>query len=169
MKAYISPSVTDDEQSILSSLSKNIRENGIAPVAGYHKFGQKNSELAFHEINKANLFIGLITGNSTEVERVYNEWQFALKSETPALLLVEDTVHLDHFPKILAHPDVICFSRSSQQSLNKTIQIVRAKSNAANNRNNNSPFVRQAAWFIGGPIVITFLTILHSWTNRVES
>lgn len=160
MKAYISASVSDDDQNILSALSKRIRTNGITPISGYHKFGQSNSELAFHEINKANLFIGFITGNSTEIERVYNEWQFALKSETPALLIVEDTVSTDNFPLIIKHLDVIRFNRSSKASLNRTIQMVRAKSDAATNRSENSLFVREVAWFIGGPIAITFLNIL---------
>lgn len=160
MKAYISPSVADDEQHLLSSLSKRISKNGITPVAGYHKFGQSNSELAFHEINKANLFIGVITAGGSEIERVYNEWQYALKCETPALLLVEDTVVTDGFAMISKHPDVIRFSRASKTSLSKTIQMVRTKSDAANNRVENSPFVREAAWFIGGPVAITFLSIL---------
>lgn len=160
MKAYISGSLADDEQNIISALSKRIRTNGIAPTGGYHKFGQNNNELAFHEINKANLFIGVITSNSTEIERVYNEWQFALKSETPALLLIEDTVDTNTFPSINSHPDVIRFNRSSKTNLNKTIQMVRAKSDAASNRVENSPFVREAAWFIGGPVAITLLNIL---------
>lgn len=160
MKAYISPSVPDDEQNILSALSKRIRTNGITPVAGYHKFGQNNSELAFHEISKANLFIGVITGNSCEMERVYNEWQFALKSETPALLLIEDTVDCDGFPLINKNPDVIRFNRASKTNLNKTIQMVRTKSNAASNRVENASFVRETAWFIGGPVAITLLNIL---------
>lgn len=160
MKAYISPSVPDDEQNILSALSKRIRTNGITPVAGYHKFGQNNSELAFHEISKANLFIGVITSNSCEMERVYNEWQFALKSETPALLLIEDTVDCDGFPLINKNPDVIRFNRASKTNLNKTIQMVRTKSNAASNRVENASFVRETAWFIGGPVAITLLNIL---------
>ncbi|BDS13134.1 hypothetical protein [Aureispira anguillae] len=160
MKAYISPSVADDEQNILSTLSKKISTNGITPIAGYHKFGQSNSELAFHEINKANLFVGFITGNSTEIERVYNEWQFALKSETPALLVVEDSVPLDRYPAILKHPDVIRFSRAPKTNLNRTIQMVRSKSNAITNSIDGSSFVRRAAWFIGGPVVITFLNTL---------
>ena len=160
MKAYISPSVPDDEQNILSALSKRIRTNGITPVAGYHKFGQSNSELAFHEISKANLFIGVVTGNSSEIERVYNEWQFALKSETPALLLIENTVDTTDFPLINKNPDVIRFNRSSKSNLNKSIQMVRLKSDAASNRVENTPFVREAAWFIGGPVAITLLNIL---------
>lgn len=160
MKAYISPSVPDDEQNILSALSKRISKNGITPTSGYHKFGQNNSELAFYEISKANLFIGVITGNSSEIERVYNEWQFALKSETPALLLIEDTVDCDGFPLINKNPDVIRFNRASKTNLNKTIQMVRTKSNAASNRVENASFVRETAWFIGGPVAITLLNIL---------
>ena len=160
MKAYISPSVPDDEQNILSALAKRISMNGITPTSGYHKFGQNNSELAFYEISKANLFIGVVTSNSFEIERVYNEWQFAIKSETPALLLIENTVDTTDFPLINKNPDVIRFNRSSRTALNKTIQMVRTKSDAANNRVENSPFVREAAWFIGGPVAITLLNIL---------
>jgi hypothetical protein len=160
MKAYISPSVPDDEQNILSALAKRISMNGITPTSGYHKFGQNNSELAFYEISKANLFIGVVIGNSFEIERVYNEWQFAIKSETPALLLIENTVDTTDFPLINKNPDVIRFNRSSRTTLNKTIQMVRTKSDAANNRVENSPFVREAAWFIGGPVAITLLNIL---------
>lgn len=160
MKAYISPSMADDEQHLLSSLSKRISKNGITPIGGYHKFGQSNSELAFHEINKANLFIGVITEGGSEIERVYNEWQYALKCETPALLLVEDTANTTGFALIAKHPDVIRFNRTSQNTLAKTIQMVRTKSDAANNRSENSPFVRETAWFIGGPVAITFLSIL---------
>ncbi|MBL4648964.1 MAG: hypothetical protein JKY03_04480, partial [Aureispira sp.] len=114
MKAYISPSVPDDEQNILSALAKRISMNGITPTSGYHKFGQNNSELAFYEISKANLFIGVVTSNSFEIERVYNEWQFAIKSETPALLLIENTVDTTDFPLINKNPDVIRFNRSSR-------------------------------------------------------
>lgn len=160
MKAYISPSVAEDEQSILSALSKRIRQSGITLISGYHKVGQNSSELAFHEINKAHLFVGVITEKGNELERVYNEWQYALKCETPALLLIEDTVPIDNFPMINRHPDVIRFNRSSKASLNKTIQMVRAKSDAASNRTENSPFVRETAWFIGGPVAINFLNIL---------
>ena len=159
MKAYISPSVADDDQNILSALSKKIRK-GITLVSGYHKYGQNNSELAFYEISKSNLFIGLIAGNSTESVRVYNEWQYALKSGTPALLLIENTVNIDDFPLMKKHPDVIRFNRSSAASLNKTIQLVREKSDAASNRAENSHFVRETAWFLGGPVVLTFLNIL---------
>lgn len=159
MKAYISISVADDDQTILSIFSKQMGTR-ITPVSGYHKFGQSNSELAFHEIKRANLFAGLIIKGGSELERVYNEWQYALNCQTPALLLVEEGVTLNQYPAIKKHPDVITFNRDSTDGLRKAIQKVRRRSDGASNRGDSAPFVRQAAWFIGGPVAETFLKIL---------
>ena len=163
MKAYISPSIADDEQDIISALSNKMQKSGFSPSAGYHKFGQQNNQLAFHEISKAKVFIGLIAEGGEELDRVYGEWQHALQS-TPALLLVENTIRTDKYPLLNKHPDVIRFNRSSKKELNKTIQMVRAKINSASNRK-ESPFIREAAWFICGPIALDFLNMLpvHSF------
>lgn len=163
MKAYISPSIADDEQDILSALSTKIRRNGFIPIAGYHKFGQQNNQLAFHEIKKAQGFVGLVAEGGEELDRVYDEWQHALKS-TPALLLVESTIRTDKYPLLNKHPDVIRFNRSSKKELNKTIQMVRSKISSASSRK-ESPFIREAAWFICGPIALDFLSMLpvHSF------
>ena len=135
----------------------------LKDVLYLNAFKKVGGQLAFHEISKAKVFIGLIAEGGEELDRVYGEWQHALQS-TPALLLVENTIRTDKYPLLNKHPDVIRFNRSSKKELNKTIQMVRAKINSASNRK-ESPFIREAAWFICGPIALDFLNMLpvHSF------
>lgn len=53
------------------------------------------SSLTKVNIQKSNLFIGIITGYGQERDRVFKEWQLANVSNIPSILMIENTVQIN--------------------------------------------------------------------------
>ncbi len=111
MIAYISSSIADQEQSLVSLLGIKLKRDGFFTKAGSHKEGKVRDPRAFDDIKKANLFIGFITCCGNEDKRVLAEWKHAIQNNIPAWLMIENVVDLTEYPNLMQNPHVVQFNR----------------------------------------------------------
>lgn len=92
MKAFVSYSVTDNNEFILTLLSLKLREKKFIVNTSQNFYSKILDINTLSEINESHLFIGIITGYGNEKSRVIEEWQYAASKNIPNILLIEDTV-----------------------------------------------------------------------------
>jgi hypothetical protein len=150
MRAFLSYSLNDAEQYVLSILANKLNEHGFIVSSNYNGRSFIDFE-KFNSINNANLFIGVITATSYESDRVFREWQTAIQRKVPALLLLEDTVvlHQDY----TNHPNIIRFNRYNPQP---SIDAVRSKITPGA----PAPADNVAAWVLGGFAILALISLL---------
>lgn len=90
MKAFISYSLNDQEQYIVTLLSYKLRENGFSLITSNYYSDVDITTRS--QIFLAQLFVGLISSNGLQWQRVLQEYELAVSNNTPAILLVEDNV-----------------------------------------------------------------------------
>lgn len=153
MNAFISYSISENEQYILTLLAQKLGENGITLVTSYNQSGLGDFQAA-SDIKSAALFIGLITdsGRSARTERVFSEFQLANLHNKPAIFLVERNVTVA--PWVNSYPNTIRFDRRYP---NQAIEEVR---NRISNSQTPQPNANAAAWLLGGLGVLALLSLL---------
>ena len=92
MKAFVSYSISDNNDFVLTRLASSLQERGFYVSASHNFYGTLPDQLTIHEISNSNLFIGLITSGGNEANRVLQEWNQAVGQNVPNLLLIEDNV-----------------------------------------------------------------------------
>ena len=107
------------------------------------------SSLTKVNINKSQLFIGLITGNGQEKDRVQKEWRLASIANISSILLIENTVPIStdfNFPYII-------FDRANPEAavINLNNEITALKTEPEQNSN-------AWAWVLGGAAFAS-----HNW------
>jgi hypothetical protein len=150
MRAFLSYSLNDAEQYVLSILANKLNEQGFIVSSNYNGRSFIDFE-RFNAINNANLFIGVITATSHETERVFQEWDTAIQRKVPALLLLEDTVLLRQ--DLVNHPNIIRFNRYKPQ---RSIDAVKSKITP----NTSAPADNIAAWALGGLAILALISLL---------
>ena len=150
MKAFISYSLNDQDQYILTLLSTELRQRGFV-IKQSNDFHSEMSGLTKVNINQAQLFIGILTGDGHELERVQKEWKLANVAAIPSIFLIENTVHID--PNF--DSPYILFNRHNPKlalnTLNK--QMHKLKQNV--NKDSNA-----WAWLLGGAAVLAIIGML---------
>jgi hypothetical protein len=152
MNAFISYSIDDHEQYILSLLAQKLRENDIMLVTSYNQSDSIDWQI-MSDIKNATFFIGLITktGRPKKTERVLQEFQQAKQFNKPSIMLIEDTVHVN--PWIINNENTIRFDRYfPHQAIEKVNQRIKASQAQAN--------PNAAAWILGGIGILALLSWL---------
>jgi len=153
MNAFISYSISENEQYILSLLAQKVSETGLTLVTSYNQSDSVDFQTA-NDIKTSALFIGLITssGRLAKTARVYSEFKQANLFSRPAILLIEDTITVA--PWISSYQNTIRFNR---YFINQAIEEVKNKIRTSQipQPNNNA-----AAWVLGGIAVIALLSLL---------
>src|SRR5882757_7743254 len=110
MNAFISYSISENEQYILTILAQELQETGIALVTSYKQSDRPDFQ-SINDIKNCTLFIGLITssGPLARTGRVYSEFNLANQQNKPAIFLIEDTVAVE--PWIDNFENTIRFNR----------------------------------------------------------
>jgi len=150
MRAFLSYSLNDAEQYVLSILANKLNEQGFIVSSNYNGRNFIDFE-RFNAINNANLFIGVITSTGQEGNRVFKEWHAALQCKVPALLLLEDNVQLP--PEYFNHPNIIGFNRYNP---GPSIDAVKSKISP----NTLAPADNVAAWVLGGFAILALISLL---------
>jgi len=150
MKAFLSYSLNDRDQYILTLLSSELKKRGFI-INQSNDFNLEMSSLTKVNINKSQLFIGLITGEGQEKERVQREWRLANIANISSILIIENTVPISpdfKFPYIL-------FDRFNPQL---AINELNRKTNAikTNSEQNSNGW----AWLLGGAAVLAIINLL---------
>lgn len=152
MKAFLSYSLNDSEQYVLSILVKKLNEQGFIVSSSYENYNFIGFE-QFSQINSSNLFIGVITVTSQEYLRVVNEWEAAVKRKVPALLLVDNAVTVN--PPYSTNPNIIRFDKYNPTP---SIETVKAKIEQSKETNQDNA----AAWALGGLAVLALIALLSN-------
>lgn len=152
MKAFISYSVTDNNELVLTLLSSKLRERHFAVTTSQNFYGNILDFNTMSEVSSSHLFIGLITGTGVERNRVLEEWRYAGQRNVPNVLLVEDTVPVDQ--NFVGN--YIRFNRRNPQmaieEINRRMQPSRTTTTS------NSDEV--VPWLLGGAALIAILALL---------
>ena len=153
MIAFISYSIGEDEQYILSLLAQKLKEQDFNLVTSYNQSDYIDPQ-AVNAIKNAALFIGLITesGRLPKAGRVYSEFEQANLYSKPAIFLIEDTVPVA--PWINNYQNTIRFNR---YRISEAIEQVRNKIATSQSLQPNSS---AAAWILGGLGVLALLSWL---------
>ncbi len=156
MIAFISDSIGESEQYVLTLLAQKLREKGFSVTSNYKQSSQFLNFQTINDIKNADLFIGLIakSGNTTATARVYNELKEAFLHNKPTILLAEESVDLA--PHLSSYPNTIRFNRYypnlAINEVNRRIQFSQTQP-----QQNNT-----LAWLIGGGIAAIALISLLS-------
>ncbi len=150
MKAFLSYSLNDRDQFILTLLAKELSLKGFS-INQSNDFNTQMSQLTKVNISKSNLFIGLISGKGIEKVRVQNEWSLANNSNIPSILIIENTVTVSqdfHYPYIV-------FDRHNPHfavgQLNNIISEMKKETNNDSNA---------WAWILGGAALLSIFNLL---------
>jgi hypothetical protein len=155
MNAFISYSISEDEQYILTLLSQKVAEAGLTLVTSYDQSQWPDAQTA-NEIKNSAVFIGLMTvsGSLGKRSRVYSEFKQANLFNRPAILLIEDTV-----PVGLWEDNYHNTIRFNRYYINQAIDEVKTRINTSQSLQPNQ---NAAAWILGGIAVIALLSLLSS-------
>lgn len=150
MRAFLSYSLNDSNQYILTILARKLNENGFY-VSTPHNVYDIN-----YEIKRANLLIGIVTQNGNANDSVFQEWDFAIKNRVPSILLIEDNIKLKGN---LYHPNIIYFNRFSPDRAIHEIQnrIESYNPPKITQKQNNE---NALAWILGGVTAIALIKLL---------
>lgn len=156
MNVFISYSIADHEQYILTLLSQKVAELGMTLVTSYDQGDYPNPD-TINDIKNSVLFIGLITreGRLTKMSRVHSEFRQAQLSKKPSILLVEDSAAINIPPD--SYYNAITFNRFN---ILQTIDDVQNRIRTS--QLNPPPTTNTAAWVLGGLAVLALLKLLSS-------
>lgn len=152
MKVFISYSLNDAEQYILSILAKRLKEQGYVVSTGYNINSTFRNDQNISQINNSNLFIGLITTFGNANDKVIQEWQYARTRKIPSLLLTENTVW-SISPQYANDPNIIRFDRNNPEP---SIESVRRRIETSRSMQENN----DSAWLIGGLAILALIGLL---------
>ena len=156
MIAFISDSIGDSEQYVLTLLAQKLREKGFSVTSNYKQSSQFPDFQTITAIKSSDLFIGLVaaSGNMTSTARVYNELNQAFLHNKPTIFLAEESVNLA--PHINSYPNTIRFNRYypnlAIDEVNRRIKFSQTQPQQDNT----------LAWLIGGGIAAVALISLLS-------
>jgi hypothetical protein len=150
MRAFISYSINDKDQFILTLLASKLRNDGFQIASGNNYLQNILDVNTASQINQSHLFIGIITAHSSEQQRVLREWDYAQRGSIPSLLLIEDSVSVaSNFTG-----NYIRFNRQNPQIAINNIKTRKEQANNVLNANNEA-----AAWVLGGAALLALIAL----------
>ena len=152
MRAFVSYSVSDNNEFILTLLSSKLREKKFIVTTSQNFYSNIIDFNTMNEIATANLFVGIITGTGSERNRVLEEWDYAVKKNIPNLLLIEDTVTI-HKQFI---GNYINFNRHNPQVAIDEINRRMIPSQQMNSKNSDDI----VPWILGGAALLAIIGLL---------
>lgn len=159
MKAYISYSLNESEQYILTILARKLNEYGYSIISGYDNLVMANNFETYIQLDKANLFVGILTDNGNANDRVKYEWQKANELNIPALLLVEDMLLAQN--EFLGNYNVLGFNRNNPHV---AIETIRTRISVPQSTVTPKPTTKKkdnsAAWILGGVAALIVIGLL---------
>ncbi|MFK5982248.1 MAG: TIR domain-containing protein [Flavobacteriaceae bacterium] len=156
INVFLSYSLNDQDEYILSLLADELQNKGCS-IYQSSDFNEVLSPLTTNNINNSQLVIGLVTGKSVERQRIMNEWEVALNSKIPTLLIVEDIVPI---APNFNHP-LITFSRNNPE---KAINKLKDEMNKMESKKEGGSNV--AAWLIGGAAILGLISLLSGDSKK---
>jgi hypothetical protein len=154
MKAFVSYSVSDNNEFILTLLSAKLREKYFIVNTSQNFYNNILDYNTMNEINETHLFVGIITGYGNERNRVLEEWRYAVSRNIPNLLLIEDTVPVQQN----FEGNYIRFNRLNPR--NAINEINRRMTPTAPSKSKKSEDI--VPWILGGAALLAILALLSN-------
>ncbi len=154
MRAFVSYSINDKDELVMALLSAKLREKGFSISMNYDFSSFVLTPMSQRMINEANLFIGVITKNSNDRERVIKEWDYAKSNNTPNILLLEENMQVDNR---LLQGNYVVFSRRNPQS---AISQINSRMLPKSSTEEFLP------WALGGAALLAVISLLSSSSGR---
>ena len=149
MKAIISYSLFDQEQYIITLLSKKLRESGFSVITSNNIFNNIVDFTTHSQITSAQLFVGIISNEGVTYKNVLAEWQVAVKNNVPNILLVEDSISISSDFR----GNYVRYNRNNPQP---AIQEIHNRMLPQNSSSNNDAW----GWIIGGAALLAIVALL---------
>ena len=157
-KAFISYSMKDSEQYVLTLLSNLLREEGFQIDSSFDSldYGTSIANTIRRKISDSTLFIGVITQTGRN-KHVLDEWKQAGILRIPSLLLVEDTVPIQN--SLGNQQNVLRFNRHyPEEALEKATGKIRK----AQGRKTNQESDNVVGWVLGGLAILALIKLLSN-------
>lgn len=149
MKAFLSYSIKDSDQIVITLLSRRLREKGFHVITSQNFFNKELDLATMNEIDRANIFMGIISNSSRHRDRVIQEWKHAKSTGVPTMLLVENGVKIN--PNFKGN-----YVRFNRNNPSQAIEDITRKMEQPKEDSSALP------WIIGGAIV---LGLIHLFSN----
>jgi hypothetical protein len=152
MRAFISYSINDTDQYVLTLLSSKLRSQGFIITTSQNFYNQRLDQMTMNAISESHLFIGIIMRQSMERNRVMDEWKFSKRKNIPNLILIEDNVRIqDGF-----QGNYIRFNRNNPKAavdkINNRMQQKRTTSQSSSDDS--------LSWILGGAALLAIISLI---------
>jgi hypothetical protein len=161
MMAFISYSLPDEQEYIVSNLVSKLKEQGFYSSLGSYYFKEDiiNDE-TFFKMKAAHFFIGILmptedlpTALNAVNKRVITEWEHANSRKIPALLLIDEGIELKLNKPLSNSGNIIPFDKYNPE---KAIAFIgNALKEAQRPLENDKTNV--AAWILGGDSILALI------------
>lgn len=149
MKAFISYSIGDEDQMVITLLSNRLRNQGFQILTSQNFYSRELDFTTKGQVNNSSIFFGVITAYGQEKARVLEEWNYSKSINIPNILLIEDIVNLNSDFK----GNYLVFNRNNPQ---KAIDEITNKINNSESKGNKSIW----PWLIGGAALLGIINLL---------
>jgi hypothetical protein len=153
MKAFISYTLTEQEQYIATLLSYRLREQGFTLILSNNS--EVVDETTKYQIFLSQLFVGVVTINGHQWQRVLGEYDLAMQNSTPSILLIEEGVPI--------HPSFsgsyVLFNRTN---IHNAIEEIKRRMIQRNTKPNNEAL----GWILGGAAILGIIALLSNNSNK---
>jgi hypothetical protein len=134
MRAHIAHSLSEEDLFLLGVLSSKLRQEGYSISTSENTYTDIIDESVCYLIPLCDVFVGIITLNSSYPKRVIEECRIAKKNKVNRVLLIEQGVNVDN----ISESDYVLFDRNN---LENSLKII-------DNKKNKSK--QNTAWIIAG-------------------
>ena len=152
MKAFISYSINDKDQGIVTLLSNKLRKQGFQIITSQNFYSNILDYTTKMKIENSQIYFGIITKRGREKKRVIVEWEYAKKVKIPNILLIENNIKIN---KNFTGNYVVFDRKEPQNAINEIQRHMNGiRDLKTSNRDNVWP------WIIGGAALLGIIALL---------
>jgi hypothetical protein len=157
MKAFISYSLPNSDEYIITQLAGKLEEQGFYPDVGPYKHNADLDHETIFKIKSSHLFIGILMDkkakSSASNQRVIKEWEFAISRKIPSVLVVEKSM-LHTVPNL--NTNIISFDKNHPEIATEFVKKTMDESQQPLKADINN----RVAWLIGGLALLALIVFL---------
>jgi hypothetical protein len=157
MKAFISYSLPNSDEYIITKLAGKLEEQGFYPDIGPYKLNADLDHETIFKIKSSHLFIGILmltkAKSSASNQRVIKEWEFAISRKIPSVLVVEKSM-LRSLPSLNAN--IISFDKNHPEIAIEFVKKTMEESQSPL----KTDIHNTVAWLIGGLALLALIAFL---------
>jgi len=155
MKAFLSYSLADKDQYLITLLSNKLQEKNYFLQTGINIMDVNIDAYSQQHILTSQLFVGIVSTDGLQRNRVLQEWNLAYTNKIPAVLLIEQGIQING-----GDPSAyVRFNRMNPQSA--IIQIQQRMSSPARSTDQEG-----IGWLVAGAALLALLAIFAGGAKK---